>query len=127
MAEVRNKKVGNKRNHRVVIIGDSCRGLAKEVQYHLNKNSEVTGFIKPGAGAEELVNSAISDIMNMNIMAMVESVGRTESCISPFINKVCDEQEVKCISCSELGLELLQARTEILSLEKSIGMAGWVC
>jgi hypothetical protein len=53
---------------------------------------------------------------------IAESVGRTESCISPFINKVCDEQEVKCIDCSELVLELLQARTEILSLEKSIGL-----
>jgi hypothetical protein len=30
---------------------------------------------------------------------------------------------VKCIGCSEFGLELLQARTKILSLEKSIGMA----
>jgi hypothetical protein len=54
---------------------------------------------------------------------MAESVGRTESCISPFINKVCDEQEVKCVGCSELGMELRQARTEILSLEKNIGMA----
>jgi hypothetical protein len=58
-AEVRNKKVGNKRNHKVVIIGDShSRGLAKGVQYYLNKNFEVTGFVKPGAGAEEIVNSA---------------------------------------------------------------------
>jgi hypothetical protein len=39
------------------------------------------------------------------------------------LTKLCDEQEVKCIGCSELGLELLQARTEILALEKSIGMA----
>jgi hypothetical protein len=65
-AEVCNKKVGN-RNHKVVIIGDShSRGLAKEVQYHLNENFEVTGFVKPGAGAEELVNSAMSDIVSLS-------------------------------------------------------------
>jgi hypothetical protein len=67
MAEVHNKKVGNKRNHKVVIIGDShSRGLAKEVQYHLNKNFEVIGLVKPGAGAETIVNSAMSDIVNLS-------------------------------------------------------------
>jgi hypothetical protein len=35
------------------------------VQYHLNKNFEVTGFAKPGAGAEEIVNSVMSDIVNL--------------------------------------------------------------
>jgi hypothetical protein len=65
--EVRNKKFGNKRNHKVVITGDShSRGLAKEVQYHLNKNFEVTGFLKPGTGAEIIVNSAMSDIVNLS-------------------------------------------------------------
>jgi hypothetical protein len=65
--EVHRKKVGNKKNHKVVIIGDShTRGLAKEVQYHLNKNFEVIGFVKPGAGAENIVNSAVSDIVNLS-------------------------------------------------------------
>jgi hypothetical protein len=65
--EVRDKKVGNKGNHKVIIIGDShSRGLAKEVQYHLNKNFGVTGFVKPGTGAEIIVNSAMSDIVNLS-------------------------------------------------------------
>jgi hypothetical protein len=53
---------------------------------------------------------------------MVESVGRLGSCISPFDNKISDKQEVKCIGCSELRIELLQAKTEILLLEKIIKM-----
>jgi hypothetical protein len=65
-AEVHNKKVGNKRNHKVVIIGDShSSGLGKGVQYHLNKNFEVIGLVKPGAGAETIVNSAMGDIVNL--------------------------------------------------------------
>lgn len=64
--EEHNKKVGNKRNHKVVIIGDThSRGLVKEVQHQLDKNFEVTGFVKPGAGAEKIVNSAMSDIVNL--------------------------------------------------------------
>ena len=60
------KKVGNKRNHKVVIIGDShSRGLAKEVQHHLDKNFEVIGFVKPGAGTEKIVKSGMSDIANL--------------------------------------------------------------
>jgi hypothetical protein len=75
-AEARNKKVGNKRNHKVVIIGDShSRGLAKQMQYHLKKNFEVTGFVKPGAGAEEIVNLAMSDIVNLTKSDMVVFCG----------------------------------------------------
>jgi hypothetical protein len=66
--DVLNKnKVGNKRNHKVVIIGDShSRGMAKEVQHQLNKNFEVIGYVNPGSGAEEIVNSAMSDIVNLS-------------------------------------------------------------
>jgi hypothetical protein len=53
---------------------------------------------------------------------MAEGVGCFERCISPFVNKISDKQEVKCISCAELRLELLQVKTEILSLEKIIKM-----
>jgi hypothetical protein len=39
--------------------------LAKEVQYHLNNNYEVIGFVEPGAAAEMIVNSTGSDIVNL--------------------------------------------------------------
>ncbi|PNF30585.1 hypothetical protein B7P43_G09959 [Cryptotermes secundus] len=61
-----NKKVGNKRNHKIVIIGDShSRGLAKEVKHQLDKNFEVIGFVKPGAGTEKIVKSGMSDIAKL--------------------------------------------------------------
>jgi hypothetical protein len=60
-------KAGNKRKHKVVIIGDShSRGLAKEVQNHVNKNFEVSGLVKPGTGAEIILNLATSDIVNLS-------------------------------------------------------------
>jgi hypothetical protein len=55
------------RNHKVVIIGDShSRGLAKDVQHQLNKNFEVIGYVNPDADAEKMVNSAMSDIVNLS-------------------------------------------------------------
>jgi hypothetical protein len=66
MVKVYNNKAGNKRNHKLVIMGDShSRGLAKEVKNHLSKNFEVIGLVKPGTGAEIIVNSAMSDIANL--------------------------------------------------------------
>ncbi|PNF23918.1 hypothetical protein B7P43_G12843 [Cryptotermes secundus] len=53
---------------------------------------------------------------------MADSTGRLESCISSFLNNRSDMREVKCIKCEEVSLELLQANTEILSLEKIIKM-----
>jgi hypothetical protein len=65
MVKLYNNKAGNKRNHKIVIIGDShSTGLAKEVKNHLRKNFEISGLVKPGAGAEILANSAMSDIAN---------------------------------------------------------------
>jgi hypothetical protein len=53
---------------------------------------------------------------------MAEGVDHLESCIYPFVNKISSKQDVKCIGCSELRLELLQVKTEILSLGKIIKM-----
>jgi hypothetical protein len=36
-----------------------------EVENHLSNNFEVTGLVKPGAGAEILVKCAMSDIVNL--------------------------------------------------------------
>jgi hypothetical protein len=61
------KKTGNNRKHKVVIVSDShARGLAKEVLNHVNKNFEVFGLVKPGMGAETIVKSAMSDIVNLS-------------------------------------------------------------
>jgi hypothetical protein len=48
---------------------------------------------------------------------MAESVGCLESGVSSFVDKL-----VKCLGCSELRMELLQAKNEILLLEKIIKM-----
>jgi hypothetical protein len=66
MVEVHTNKAGIMKKHKIVIIRDShSRGQAKEVKNHLNKNFEVIGLVKPGAGREILVNSAKSDTMNL--------------------------------------------------------------
>jgi hypothetical protein len=49
---------------------------------------------------------------------MAERVGCLENGVSSFVNKLSDKHEVKCLGCSELRMELLQAKNEILSLEK---------
>jgi hypothetical protein len=46
---------------------------------------------------------------------MAASEGCCESCIASFVAKLSDKEEVKCIGCSELRVELLQAKNEILS------------
>jgi hypothetical protein len=53
---------------------------------------------------------------------MAASEGCCESCIASFVTKLSDKEEVKCIGCPELRVELLQAKNEILSLEKIIKM-----
>ncbi|XP_033608380.1 uncharacterized protein LOC117282525 [Cryptotermes secundus] len=53
---------------------------------------------------------------------MADGAVRQDSCVSTFLSNRCEIQEVNCISCEELSLELLQAKTKILSLEKIIKM-----
>jgi lysophospholipase L1-like esterase len=66
MMKGHNNKTENNKNHKIVIIGDShARGLAKEVRNHLKKNFEINGLVKPGAGAEILANSAMSEMVNL--------------------------------------------------------------
>jgi len=45
-----NKKTSNKKENKIVILGDShARGCAQEVQYNLGRDFEVQGIVKPGS------------------------------------------------------------------------------
>jgi hypothetical protein len=66
MVKVYNNRSRVRKEHKIVIIGDShSRGHAMGVKNHLNNNFEVIGLVKSGAGAEILVKSALSDIVNL--------------------------------------------------------------
>jgi RNase H-fold protein (predicted Holliday junction resolvase) len=55
------------RRQRVIVIGDShVRNCAAELQLNLGDGYEVSGFTKPGAGIEEIVNSVREDIQTMS-------------------------------------------------------------
>jgi hypothetical protein len=55
-----------RKEHKIVIIGDShSRGYKAQVKSHLTNKFEVIGLVKPGACAEILVKSAMSDIVSL--------------------------------------------------------------
>ena len=44
---------------KIIIIGDShARGCAQELQHNLGQNSDVQGFVKPGATLQNIVNTS---------------------------------------------------------------------
>jgi len=54
-----NKKTSNKKQNKIIILGDShVRGCAQEVQHNLGHNFEVQGIVKPGANTEIIVNTS---------------------------------------------------------------------
>jgi hypothetical protein len=62
-----NSKSSHRKDHKVLIIGDShTRLCATNVQLEIKDNYDVQGPVKPGAGAGILVNTANSDITNLN-------------------------------------------------------------
>ena len=59
-------KSSHKKEHKVLIIGDShTRLCATNVKSEIKNNYDVQGLVKPGAGAGILVNTANSDITNL--------------------------------------------------------------
>ena len=61
--EVRTKGVPGKREQKVIIIGDShAKGCATEIKHNLKRTFEVTGYVKPGTGLEEITNIARKEI-----------------------------------------------------------------
>jgi len=57
--EVRTKGVPGKRKQKVIIIGDShAKGCAAEITHNLERTFEVTGYVKPRMGLEEITNIA---------------------------------------------------------------------
>ena len=53
------KKTSNKKQNKIIILGDShATGCAQEVQHNPKHNSEVQGIVKPGANTEIIVNTS---------------------------------------------------------------------
>lgn len=58
-SEVRTKGVPGKIKQNIIKIGDShAKGCAAEIIYNLRSAFEVTGYVKPGMGLEEITNTA---------------------------------------------------------------------
>ena len=54
-----NKKSSNKKQNKIIILGDShARGCAQELQHNLGRDFEVQGKVKPGANMEIIVNTS---------------------------------------------------------------------
>jgi hypothetical protein len=52
---------------RIILIGDShVRNCATDLQHNLGGNYEVSGFAKPGAVMEEIVNTIRDDIQTLS-------------------------------------------------------------
>ena len=48
-----NKKTSDKKQNKIIIIGDShARGCAQELQHKLGHAFQVQGFVKPGANLQ---------------------------------------------------------------------------
>ena len=61
----KSNKSSHKKDHKVLIIGDShARLYATSVKSEIKKNYDFQGLVKPGAGAGIQVNTANSDIKN---------------------------------------------------------------
>jgi hypothetical protein len=59
-------------------------------------------------------------VSDYDVTHMADTEGRNDSCLSSFDNLTSVEQDGKCLGCSELRLELLKIKTELLSYEKII-------
>jgi hypothetical protein len=93
--------------------------MSKIISYILNK---IVAFFYKKLLQLVFEEAVLYECTEWNVSMMADSVGCLESYISTFVNNRSDKQEVKCIGCSELRLELLQVKTEILSFEKIMKM-----
>ena len=63
LAKKHNSKSSHRKDHKVLIIGDShTRPCTTNVKSKIKRNYDVQGLVKPGAGIGILVNTANSDI-----------------------------------------------------------------
>ena len=70
--EVRTKGVSGERKQKVIIIGDShAKGCAAEITHNLGTTFEITGYVKPGTGLEEITNIASKEIDKLTKKDMV--------------------------------------------------------
>jgi len=57
----------NRDKQKIVILGDShARNCATKLQHQLDKKCSVIGYVKPGAGLKQIVNSGINSTINLN-------------------------------------------------------------
>jgi hypothetical protein len=70
--EIKTKGVPGKRKQKVIIIGDShAKGCAAEITHKLGPTFEVTGYVKPGTGLQEITNIARKEIDGLTNKDMV--------------------------------------------------------
>jgi hypothetical protein len=66
MVKMYSDRITIRKEHKIVMIGGShSRGYAVEVKNHPENRFEVVDLIKPGVGAEILVKSVTSDIIDL--------------------------------------------------------------
>jgi hypothetical protein len=76
MVKMYNDRTTIRKEHGIVVIGDShSRGYAVEVKTHLINNFEVIDLVKPGAVAEILLKSAMSDMVDLSKSGVVVFCG----------------------------------------------------
>jgi hypothetical protein len=98
------------RRQRILLIGDShVRNCAKYLQHNLHEDHEVSGFAKPGANMEEIVNTISKDIQTLNKKDVVIVWGGSNDVsknnTSEAINQICKFVEGK----NEVNLVLMKA------------------
>jgi hypothetical protein len=109
MVKMYNDRTAVRKEHKIVIIGDShSRGYAAEIKNHLTTNFEVIGLIKPGVGAEILMKSAMSDIVNVTRSDVVVFCGGSNDvsennsniALKRILNFVKDNNNTNVIHCT---------------------------
>jgi hypothetical protein len=98
------------RRQRILLIGDShVRNCAKYLQHNLHEEYEVSGFAKPGANMEEIVNTIHKDIKTLNKKDVVIVWGGSNDVsknnTSEAINQLCKFAEEK----NEVNLVIMKA------------------
>jgi hypothetical protein len=81
-----NKKTLNKKQNKIIILGDShVRGCAQEVQHNLGHDFNIQGIVKLGANTEIIVNTSTKIIEKLTkkdvvvVLAGTQDIGRNET------------------------------------------------
>jgi hypothetical protein len=75
-----NKKTLNKKENKIIILGEChASGCAQEVQHYLGHSFEVHGIVKLGAKAEIMVNTSTKIIEKLTKKDVVAVWGGTRS------------------------------------------------